>query len=195
MSEEAEKAPEDVLPKKGKAGMIIGIVIALVTLVGGSVAGAVLGPKLLGGSEEHAEEEEEAPAKSEKSHKSEKKDKKEKHGKDDAEEGHGSEGPEHIVTVDIPSVVVDILDNQGRIRHLKVGMTAELADKVPAEEFRLFIPRGREAALTFLRSLAFEQVADPTHFAAIKDELGKKVSEAFGEERVHRMMLTDFVVQ
>jgi flagellar basal body-associated protein FliL len=192
MSEEAEKQPEDVLPKKGKTGMIIGIVIALVTLVGGSVAGAVLGPKLLGGSEEH-EEEEEAPAKSEKSHKAEKK---EKHGKDDAEEGHGSsEGPEHIVTVDIPPVVVDLLDNQGRIRHLKVGMTAELADKVPAEEFRLFIPRGREAALTFLRSLAFEQVADPSQFIAIKDELAKKVSEAFGEERVHRMMLTDFVVQ
>jgi flagellar basal body-associated protein FliL len=194
MSEEAEKQPEDVLPKKGKVGLIVGIVIALVTLVGGSVAGAVLGPKLLGGSEEHGEEEEEAPAKSEKSHKS---DKKEKHGsKDDAEEGHGSsEGPEHIVTVDIPSVVVDLLDNQGRIRHLKVGLTAELADKVPAEEFRLFIPRGREAALTFLRSLAFEQVADPSHFIAIKDELGKKVSEAVGEERVHRMMLTDFVVQ
>jgi flagellar basal body-associated protein FliL len=194
MSEEAEKQPEDVLPKKGKAGLIIGVVIGVVTLVGGSVAGAVLGPKLLGGSDEHAEEEEEAPAKSEKSHKS---DKKEKHGsKDDAEEGHGSsEGPEHIVTVDIPSVVVDLLDNQGRIRHLKVGLTAELADKVPAEEFRLFIPRGREAALTFLRSLAFEQVADPSHFTAIKDELGKKVSEAVGEERVHRMMLTDFVVQ
>jgi flagellar basal body-associated protein FliL len=196
MSEEAEKPPEHVLPKKGKVGLIIGIVIAVVTLVGGSVAGAVLGPKLLGGSsEEHEEEEEEEhkPAKSDKSHKSEKSD---KHDKSEKGEGHGSEGgPEHIVTVDVPSVVVDILDNQGRIRHLKVGLTAELADKVPAEEFRLFIPRGREAALTYLRSLPFEQVADPNHFTAIKDELGKRVSEAVGEERVHRMMLTDFVIQ
>jgi|SRR5688572_16070498 len=198
MSDEAEKAPEDVLPKKGKAGLIIGIVIAAVTLVGGSVAGAVLGPKLLGGSEEHEEEEEEEhkPAKSEKSHKSEKKEKghgKEKE-KEDEGEGHG-EGPEHIVSVDIPSVVVDLLDNQGRIRHLKVGLTAELADKVPAEEFRLFIPRGREAALIFMRSLSFEQVADPSHFIAVKDELAKRVTEAVGEERVHRMMLTDFVLQ
>jgi flagellar basal body-associated protein FliL len=195
MSDEAEKAPEDVLPKKGKAGLIIGIVIAAVTLVGGSVAGAVLGPKLLGGSDEHAEEEEEEkPATSEKSHKS---DKKEKHGKEKADEGegHGSEGPEHIVSVDIPSVVVDLLDNQGRIRHLKVGLTTELADKVPAEEFRLYIPRGREAALIFMRSLTFEQVADPSHFIAIKDELAKRVTEAVGEERVHRMMLTDFVLQ
>lgn len=170
--------------------MIVGIVIGLVTLVGGSVAGAVLGPKLLGGSEE--QEEEEKPAKGARSHKS---DKKEKAG-EDGDEAHGSsKGPEHIVTVDIPSVVVDLLDNQGRIRHLKVGLTAELADKVPAEEFRLFIPRGREAALTFLRSLVFEQVADPSHFIGIKDELAKRVSAAVGEERVHRMMLTDFVVQ
>jgi len=198
MSDEAEKAPEDVLPKKGKAGLIIGIVIAVVTLVGGSVAGAVLGPKLLGGgSEEHEEEEEEEehkPAKSEKSHKSEKKEK--GHGKEKADEGEGhGEGPEHIVSADIPSVVVDLLDNQGRIRHLKVGLTAELADKVPAEEFRLYIPRGREAALIFMRSLTFEQVADPTHFIAVKDELSKRVTEAVGEERVHRMMLTDFVLQ
>jgi flagellar basal body-associated protein FliL len=192
MSEEAEPPPEAVLPKKGRLGLIVGIVIAVVTLVGGSVAGAVLGPKLLGGSEEH--EEDEKPAKkSDKSHKSEKK----SDHKSDEKDDHGSsEGaPEHIVTADIPSVVVDILDNTGRIRHLKVGLTAELADKVPAEEFRLFVPRGREAALTYLRGLPFEMVADPTQFLGIKEELAKRVSEAVGEERVHRMMLTDFVVQ
>lgn len=182
MSEEAEK-PADAAPKKGKLGLIIGIVIGIVTLVGGSVAGAVLGPKLLGG-EEKAEEADHGKA--EKPHKAEKKG------------GHG-EGeattPEHIVTADISSVVVDLRDNEGRIRHLKVGLTAELGDKVTAEEFRLFVPRGREAALTFLRSLPFEEVADPQHFIAIKDELAKRVTEAVGEQRVHRMMLTDFVVQ
>jgi flagellar protein FliL len=186
MSEEAEKPAEAGAPKKSKVGLIIGIVIAGVTLVGGSVAGAVLGPKLLG-----AEEESDDHAKSEKSHKSEKSEKKSAHGSDDDE----AATPEHIVTVDIPAVVVDLRDSDGRIRHLKVGLTAELGDKVPAEEFKLFIPRGREAALTFLRSLPFEEVADPQHFVAIKDELAKRVSEAVGQERVHRMMLTDFVLQ
>jgi flagellar basal body-associated protein FliL len=186
MSEEAEKPADAAAPKKSKLGLIIGIVIAAVTLVGGSVAGAVLGPKLLGGEEDSGDH-----GKSEKSHKSEKSEKKGSHGDDDGERAT----PEHIVTVDIPSVVVDLRDGDGRIRHLKVGLTAELGDKVPAEEFKLFIPRGREAALTFLRSLPFEEVADPQHFLAIKDELAKRVSEAVGEERVHRMMLTDFVLQ
>lgn len=172
-------------------GLIIGIVIAVVTLVGGSVAGAVLGPKLLGGSEE-PEEASESHGKSEKadkSHKGDKSDKKSAHGDDEAP------GPEHIVNADLPSVVVDLRDSDGRIRHLKVGMTAELADKVTTEQFKLVIPRGREAALTYLRSLAFEDVSDPQQFNTIKDELAKRVIEAVGEEKVHRMMLTDFVVQ
>ena len=186
MSEEAEKPAEAGAPKKSKLGLIIGIVIAAVTLVGGSVAGAVLGPKLLGAEEDSGDH-----GKSEKSHKSDKGEKKSAHG---SEDGEGAT-PEHIVTADIPSVVVDLRDNDGRIRHLKVGLTAELGDQVSAEEFKLRIPRGREAALTFLRSLPFEDVSDPQHFVAIKDELAKRVTEAVGEERVHRMMLTDFVLQ
>jgi flagellar basal body-associated protein FliL len=185
MSEEAEKPAEAAAPKKSKLGLIIGVVIAVVTLVGGSVAGAVLGPKLLG-----AEEDAGGHGKSGKSGKGEQGEKSPR-GDDD---GEGAT-PEHIVTAEIPSVVVDLRDTDGRIRHLKVGLTAELGDQVSVEEFRLVVPRGREAALTFLRSLPFEEVADPQHFIAIKDELAKRVTEAVGERRVHRMMLTDFVLQ
>jgi flagellar protein FliL len=192
MSDETDKPAGAAAPKKSKVGLIIGVALALVTLVGGSVAGAMLGPKLLGGSEEHAEagSSEAGHGKSEKgekSHKSEKSEKKGSHGE--------AEGAEHIVNAEMPSVVVDLRDADNRIRHLKVGLTAELADGATMEDFKLVIPRGREAALTFLRTLAFEDVADPQHFIAIKDELSKRVTEAVGEERVRRMMLTDFVIQ
>jgi len=192
MSEEAEKPAEAAAPKKGKMGLIIGIVIAVVTLVGGSVAGAVLGPKLLGGSEEHEAEKPSKSEKSSKGHKSEKSEKSEKHEKGGAE---GEGGPEKITAVDVPAVVVDLRDLDGRIRHLKVGLTAELAEQVTPEEFKLYLPRGREALLTYLRSLSFEDVSNSQQFIAIKDELCKRVTEAVGEELVHRMMLTDFVLQ
>ena len=189
MSEEAEKAADAPAPKKGKMGLIIGIVIAVVTLVGGSVAGAVLGPKLLGSSDEsESSGKHEKAEKSEKSHKPEKKS---EHG----DKGEDAEGVGKLVTFDIPSVVVDLRDGDNRIRHLKVGLTAELGEHTPIEEFKLTVPRAREAAITFLRSLSFEEVSDPQHFTAIKDELGKRIIEAMGEEHVHRIVLTDFVVQ
>jgi flagellar basal body-associated protein FliL len=189
MSEEGEKPADAPAPKKGKMGLIIGIVVEVVTLVGGSVAGAVLGPKLLGGSDEsESSGKHEKPDKSEKSHKSEKKS---EHG----DKGEDSEAVGKLVTFDIPSVVVDLRDSDNRIRHLKVGLTAELGEHTPMEEFKLTVPRAREAAITFLRSLSFEEVSDPQHFTAIKDELGKRIIEALGEEHVHRIVLTDFVVQ
>ena len=191
MSEEGEKSADAPAPKKGKMGLIIGIVVAVVTLVGGSVAGAVLGPKLLGSSEEsESSGKHEKAEKSDKSHKSEKKSEHGEKGGDDDAEGAGK-----LVTFDIPSVVVDLRDGDNRIRHLKVGLTAEVGEHTPVEEIKLVVPRAREAAITFLRSLSFEEVSDPQHFTTIKDELGKRVIESLGEERVHRMVLTDFVVQ
>lgn len=188
MAEEGEKPAggSATAPKKGKLGLIIGIVIAVVTLVGGSVAGAVLGPKLLGGDDT------ESPAKSGKAPKG---DKSHKDGEDSEAAEGDTKPPGKLVTFDIPSVVVDLRDGDGRIRHLKVGLTAELGEHAPMEEFKLIVPRGREAAITFLRSLTFEEVSDPQHFSAIKDELGKRVIASLGEDRVHRIVLTDFVVQ
>jgi flagellar basal body-associated protein FliL len=189
MSDEADKAAAPA-PKKSKTGLIIGIVIALVTLVGGSVAGAVLGPKLLGG-EDHAaaaadeddEEEESAPAAHESSG----------HDAKPKKKGKGKE--EKIVSVDINPIVVDLRDADGRLRHLKVGLAAELGETANVEEFKLMSPRGREATLSYLRSLTFEDVSDPARYTSIKDEISKRMIEAIGPEKVHRILLVDFVLQ
>jgi flagellar basal body-associated protein FliL len=174
MAEESEKVAE--APKKSKMGLIIGIIIALVTLVGGSVAGAVLGPRLLGGQDNSHE----PPAKAGKA----------------AEGGHEAPAtPEKIVSVDIPPLVVDIRDAEGRIHHLKVGLAAELGDGITVEDFKLYTPRGREACLSYLRSLSLEDVSDPARYASIKDEISKRVTEAVGAERIHRILLIDFVLQ
>lgn len=186
MSEETPAVAAPV-PKKSKTGLIIGIVIAMVTLVGGSVAGAVLGPKLLGSPDDSADEGESAPAHEGKS-------------EDEGKSSHGGKGKkgkegEKIVSVDIPPIVVDLRDGDGRLRHLKVGMAAELAETGNAEEFKLVSPRGREATLTYLRSLTFEEVADPAKYASIKEEISKRMIEALGADKVHRILLVDFVLQ
>jgi flagellar basal body-associated protein FliL len=182
MSEEGVEKSAEAAPKKSKTGLIIGISIAMVTLVGGSVAGAVLGPRLLGTAPAAAEGKSEGKSEGKGEGKSEGK------GKAGAEK-------EKIVSMEIPALVVDLRDADGRIRHLKVGMAAELSEGVTAEDFKLFVPRGREAILNYLRSLTFEDVSDPTKYQSVRDELTKRMTDAVGAEHVQRMMLVDFVLQ
>jgi flagellar basal body-associated protein FliL len=174
-------------PKKSKTGLIIGIVIALMTLIGGSVAGAVLGPKLMGRSDDEAADDGESSAHESKSEESSAHEGKAK--------GKGKKEGEKIVSVEIPPIVVDLRDADGRIRHLKVGMAAELGEAVNVEEFKLVSPRGREATLSYLRSLTFEEVSDPAKYATIKDEISKRMIESIGADKVHRILLVDFVLQ
>ena len=92
-------------------------------------------------------------------------------------------------------LIVDVMDSDGVAHHLKVGLSAELADGVTAEEFKLLMPRGREAAISYLRSLSFEDVTSPKKYAKLKKELVKNVSKAIGENKLHRLLIVDFVAQ
>jgi flagellar basal body-associated protein FliL len=87
------------------------------------------------------------------------------------------------VTVDAPHPT-----SQGR--H---GRRAD--ETVNVEEFKLLSPRGREATLSYLRSLTFEEVSDPAKYASIKDEISKRMIESIGADKVHRILLVDFVLQ
>ncbi len=180
MSDAPDAAAAAAPAKKGKSGMIIAIAIAVVTLVGGSVAGAVLGPRLLGGGQPKGEqaggEHEEA-------------------GGDHGQASGGAQGPEKITSIAFPSVVVDLRDQDERIRHLKVGINCEVPETVPDAEFKLYMPRGREAILTYMRSLNYEEVTDPARYETIKSELSKRVTEAIGAKRVKRVLIVEFVSQ
>jgi flagellar protein FliL len=185
MSDAPETAAAAAPAKKGKGGLIIAIAIAMVTLIGGSVAGAVLGPKLLGGGQQKAAHGEEGHGEAEGESKGES-----EHG-----ETSGAGHPEKITSVAFPAVVVDLRDQDERIRHLKVGINAEIPETTPEDEFKLYMPRGREAILTYLRSLNYEEVSDPARYDTIKEELTKRVTEAVGAKRIKRVLLVDFVTQ
>jgi flagellar protein FliL len=188
MSDSPDAAAAATPAKKGKTGLIIAIVIAVVTLIGGSVAGAILGPKLLGGGEPKAGEHgEKAEAEGE-------------HGEEKAQGEHGessggSHAPDKIASIAFPAVVVDLRDQDERVRHLKIGINVEVPDTVPEDEFKLYMPRGREAILTYMRSLNYEEVTDPTRYESIKTELSKRVTDAVGQKRVKRVLIVEFVSQ
>ncbi len=162
----AEAAPA---PKKSKLGLIITIVVGVVVLVGGVAAGAMLGPKLLGGPAPAEAEATAAPAE--------------------------PAVPEKVVTATFDPIVIDIGGRNSIRHHLKVGLSAELRDGITEDDFRLVAPRGREAALTYLRTLDFETVTDPKKYQSIRKSLSKRIKKAVGEDKVHRILLVDFVAQ
>lgn len=171
MSNEESVEQAEPAPKKSKRGLIIGLAVGVVVLIGGAVAGLLLGPKLLG-NQAHASAPEAAEA-----------------------EPPPKAEEEHIVAVELPPIVIDIRSQDGKIHHLKVGLSAELAKEVVEEEFTVVIPRGREAAVDYLRTLTFEEIGNPKRYAAIKEELSKRVLEAVGHQRAHRILLVEFVAQ
>ena len=180
MSEEKPAAA----PKKGGSKVIV-IALTAILVAGAAVAGTMFGPKMLGAKSAEAHEDE-APAKSSKG--------KSKSKKHEAEE----EDVEPTAVSNFQPIVVDVHDNEGVIHHLKVGLTVEsgMENAKEAEEaLKHFQPRGREAAIAFLRSREWDEITSSKMFETLKKDLSEKVIESMGEERVSRVLVTDFVAQ
>lgn len=165
MAEEENKPAE---PPKSKKGLVLGLVGGIVVLIGGAVGGAMLAPRLAG-----------APA--------------------DAQAATGEPGaappPKQVVTAKFEPIIIDLRGNRGEVHHLKVGLSVELADEVTVEQFELLAPRGRAAAIGYLRSLGFKDATDPSRYADIQKQLSERVTEAVGKDKIARVLLVDFVAQ
>ena len=187
---EKEKAPEKAPEKKSKLGLILGIFVGSLMLIGGSVAGALFVPKLLGTTAQASPGEEPAAGAVEGA-----KGDAEKGGDDEQPEPEQAKPQETIVSHELKAVIVDLRDEDGRVRHLKVGLVAELREDVTVDDFKLVVPRGREAAVSYLRTLSFEEISDPKMYTEIKNELATRVTKAVGTSRVHQILVVDFVAQ
>ncbi len=185
---EAVEVPTPPVPPKKAGGKVLLILVTVVLVGGAAVAGATLGPKLLhppapAAAAEGEGEEHEAAA-----------------GEEAAEAEAESEpatpkGGPPAITTSFSSIVVDIRNGQGDLHHLKIGLSFELADKFTEDDFERWTPRGREAALTYLRTLDYESAPDPMRFEGIRKELCDRVKIALGKKNVRRVLVTDFVAQ
>ncbi|MBM4363096.1 MAG: flagellar basal body-associated FliL family protein [Deltaproteobacteria bacterium] len=97
--------------------------------------------------------------------------------------------------VDVGTIVVDVRDVEGRAHHIKVALSVEVPHEVGKEELAGVLPRGRQAAIAYLRSLTYDDATSPKSFARIQGELARRIVEAVGEKRIHAVLVTDFVSQ
>lgn len=177
MSEEKPAAAT----KKGGSKVIV-IALTAILVAGAAVAGTIYGPKMLG-------------AKTAEAHEGNSSSKGKGKGKNNRAE---VDDVDPTAVYNFQPIVVDVHDNEGAIHHLKVGLTVESAlenAKEAEEALKQFQPRGREAAIAFLRSREWDEITSAKMFEPLKKELSEKVIESMGEERVSRVVITDFVAQ
>jgi flagellar basal body-associated protein FliL len=165
MSEEQAKAA----PAKKGGSKVVVIVLTSVLVVGAAVAGTVLGPRFLGAQVAAA-------------------------AAHPAESPKDSSGPAGEV-LNFQAIVVDIHDKEGVIHHLKVGVAIELAPEKTEADLKNYMPRGREAAIAYLRARDWDDVTSSKLFEGIKKDLSERVIQSIGKERVSRVLVTDFVAQ
>lgn len=187
MSEDNENASEPKAPKKSRLGLVLATVVVVVLVTGAAVAGTMFGPVLLGhkqAKEDVADQADEAgddePSPPDKTDK--KKSKSEKDGKVGE-------------SVEMSPILVDARAKDGELHHLKVVLAIEIAEGTAKEEFMRYSPRGREAAVAYLRSQGFDDLASPEHYTNIRSELAKEFIAAVGDKRVARVMVIDYVAQ
>lgn len=176
MSDEAkdkEKKPE--APKASGKGKWVAVgVIALVLVGASSAAGAVVAPML------------QKPTSAAKA------DKKPGEEEEDDEE---TKEPPTLETLPLDSIVIDVRSDQGEVHHLKIGIALEIKVKVGEEELKGFVPRARDAAITYLRSLSPTDVTSSQRFEPMRKELQDRIIKAVGKKFVKKILITDFVVQ
>ena len=160
---------DDKAAKKsgGKAGMIIIAVFVCIC----STAGAVFGQVALARM------------------------KPEKEKPDAAYEEKEKEEPLGAETLELPALIVDIRTSTGEVHHLKLAMAIELSKPVPEEEQKKLIVRAKDAALSYLRTLTYDEVTSQEKFDGIKKELNDRIGKAMGHGRVNRVLFTEYVVQ
>ncbi|HEY5956137.1 MAG TPA: flagellar basal body-associated FliL family protein [Polyangiaceae bacterium] len=165
---------EQPVVEKPRKKRLLGVLVTSVLIVGAGVAGTVLGPRLLANRSEDGDA-------------------------DVRDEGHESDGPESEDKPPNPMafqpLIVDVRDKKSLPHHMKVGLTVELKDGVKKEEFDKLQPRGREAAISFLRGRTFEELTEPDQFDAVSKELNERIIKAMGEKLTLRVIITDFVAQ
>jgi flagellar basal body-associated protein FliL len=166
----SEEQPVVEKPRKKR---LLGVLVTSVLIAGAGVAGTVLGPRLLASRADAAEAEEGA----------------------DSAESTVSDDEKAPNPMAFQPLIIDVRDKKNLPHHMKVGLTIEVKEAVKKEEFEKLQPRGREAAISFLRARTFEELTEPSQFESVTKELNERIIKAMGEKHITRVIITDYVAQ
>jgi flagellar basal body-associated protein FliL len=184
--EEKKEEPKPAGKAKGKILAVLGLLVVVgVSSVAGAALSPIIGPRVSGAPAPPKPVKPHAPPKDEADQ-----------AEDEEEEVESDKGKkESHGLMTLEAAVVDLRDATGETHHLKIAIAIEERAEVPEEEAKVFLMRAKDAEITYLRTLSYEDVTDHAKFEQIRKELSTRVLKAFGKKHGKKMLITEYVVQ
>lgn len=97
-------------------------------------------------------------------------------------------------TVNLDPFLVNVPDEKKKIHPFKLTIAVEFEDHTKEEMVKGYTPRIRDAVLSHVRTMSFEEAVDQGHTDKLKAELLHRVQEA-GATSAEKILITDMVTQ
>lgn len=187
--EGGEGAEGEEAPAKKKPPMMIIIIAAAVLVLGGGGAAAffLLKPK-------PAAEGEKAGEHGKEKKKEKKKEEKKEGGKEDKNAPKVSEGPNGVMFVTLPDVVVNMQTADGRPTFLKLKLTLEMPDEEAVETLEPNMPRMQDMFQTFLRELRPEDLQGSQGSYQLRMEIQRRVNLVIAPAKCNAVLIEEMLI-
>lgn len=151
--------------KGGAIAMVLGIVLPALLSAGGAFGGVKAAGHAGGGGAAHAPE---------------------------PEKRHTPRPPGP--TIALEPFLVSIPDAAKKAHPMKLTVAVEFEATAKEDEIKNYMPRIRDAILTYIRQLSYEQAIDQEHAHKFREELLERVHKS-GAVAAERVLVTDLVSQ
>ncbi len=97
-------------------------------------------------------------------------------------------------TINLEPFLLVTADEAKKSHAMKVTLAVEFGEGVKEDALKNFTPRIRDAALSYLRTVSYEEAIDATKADKLREDLLEKFQKA-GASDAERVLVTDLVVQ
>jgi flagellar basal body-associated protein FliL len=97
-------------------------------------------------------------------------------------------------TVMLDPFIANVADKEGKTHAVKLTIAIELERDAKDEEFKIFIPRARDAVLSYIRTVTYEELGSKEGVDGIRAEILERLHAA-GAMPAQRVLVTDLISQ
>ena len=185
---DAGEGEDGEAPAKKKPPMMIIIIAAVVAVLvlggGGTAVFLMMKPKPEAGADKKAGE-----------HDKKKKDeKKGEKGKEDKDAPKVAEGPNGVLFVTLPDIVVNMQTADGRPTFLKLKLTLEMPDQDAVDALEPNMPRLKDVFQTFLRELRPEDLQGSQGSYQLRMEIQRRVNLVIAPAKANAVLIEEMLI-